>query len=313
MLRIEIDHLLRYVATGEDEALVLGALRQQADGEALLGQVRAALELLGPAGLGAAAAERLRQVERAVEGGGPPAAATRSTMFAARPIGAGSASERLLRSPAGASLWRSDLLPERGAKNPGPSADTPPGLAAAIRKGAAEAVRLGTAVLHKPFVKRDRGGPEAPARFSPADEGPDLPRTASLDISARMSVAERSADAFYLEADASEVPFFDTGEPPPDDDGPILRSGARFDAPGGATVELSCQTDAEGDRLRVALAGGRDAARPTLVTCIPAEGPITRATTDAAGTVVLPWPAPGAGVLRIDGHRTVEIALKVEL
>jgi hypothetical protein len=40
---------------------------------------------------------------------------------------------------------------------------------------------------------------------------------------------------------------------------------------------------------------------------------MARATTDAAGTAVLPWPALGAGVLRVDADRTVEIALKVEL
>lgn len=197
----------------------------------------------------------------------------------------------------------------------------PPGLAAAIRKGAAEAVRLGTAVLHKPFVKRDRGGPEPMVRAGGSgadlDSALDVLSAGFAEPAAEYKV--RSVPEYDVEEDAAAERLSDSASvsldadwSPPDDDGPILRSGARFDAPGGGTVELSCQTDAEGDRLRVALAGGRDAAHPTLVTCIPAEGPITRATTDAAGTVVLPWPAPGAGVLRIDGHRTVEIALEVE-
>jgi hypothetical protein len=304
MLRIEIDHVLRYVATGEDESLVLDVLRAQPDAAAVLGQARAALELLGPAGLGKAAAERLAKVVRVVEGPEPPPASSppeRSARFASRSLDI-AALRASLAAPS-ASLGKvSGLWLEEPR--------LPPGLAAALRKGAAEAVRLGTAVLHKPFVKRDRGGPDL-ERSARVQEGePDLASDSFL-----LDTFEPRAD--YLRGDASYSLASDDllpadAEPPPEDT-PILRSGARFEAPGGATIELSCQTDAGGDRLRVVLKGGRAATQPLLVTCIPATGPMARATTDAAGTAVLPWPAPGAGVLRVDADRTVEIALKVEL
>jgi hypothetical protein len=303
MLRIEIDHVLRYVATGEDESLVLDGLRVQRDAAAVLGQARAALELLGPAGLGAAVAERLAKVERVVEGPAPPAAgspAERPARFASRSLDI-AALRASLAAPS-ASLGKvSGLWLEEPR--------LPPGLAAALRKGAAEAVRLGTAVLHKPFVKRDRGGPERAWSASLREPEPPISLDAASD-----EIADYSAD-YSLESSDRAPAAADFGfdaEPPPDDD-PILRSGARFEAPGGATIELSCQTDAGGDRLRVVLKGGRAATQPLLVTCIPATGPMARATTDAAGTAVLPWPAPGAGVLRVDADRTVEIALKVEL
>jgi hypothetical protein len=280
----------------------------QPDAAAVLGQARAALELLGPAGLGAAAAERLGKVVRVVEGPpperpAPPAAAgspmERSVRFATRSLDI-AALRASLAAPS-ASLGKvSGLWLEEPR--------LPPGLAAALRKGAAEAVRLGTAVLHKPFVKRDRGGPERAWSASLREPEPPISLDAPTVELADYSLAPESDDWAPAGADAGLA----APEPPPDD-GPILRSGARFEAPGGATLELSCQTDAGGDWLRVVLTGGRAAAQPLLVTCIPATGPIARATTDAAGTAVLPWPAPGAGVLRVDADRTVEIALKVEL
>jgi hypothetical protein len=180
----------------------------------------------------------------------------------------------------------------------------------ALLKGAAEAVRLGTAVLHKPFVKRDRGEPDLERWARVQESGSDLASDEFAVRALQLRPDYSPSDASYSLPDDDLFPA--DAEPPPDDT-PILRSGARFKAPGGATIELSCQTDARGDWLRVVLTGGRAATQPLLVTCIPATGPIARVTTDAAGTAVLPWPAPGAGVLRVDADRTVEIALKVEL
>jgi hypothetical protein len=290
MLSIGLDQLLHYLATGEDEARVLAALATQRDVHERLAEAQAALELLSPAGVGEAVAERLRQVERAVQPPPPPTMA-RSAMAASN--------FRMERSLSSAESRAPGYAPRR--KEP----DLPPGLSATIRDGAAQVRRAGTAVLHKPFVKavppprrRAASLPEDSTAYDPGDID-----VAGMRLLELPSVVEDMPAA--AEPAAGEARF--APRPPP------ARSAAHFALGPDSSAELSHEQADGADYLRVALRGADADTQPVLVTCIPAAGPVAQAMTDATGAVLLPWPAPGTGVLRIEYPTTVEIRLSVEL
>jgi hypothetical protein len=282
MMIIGIDQLLAYLATGEDEELMLGVLPRQADAARLLAEARVALELLSPAGPGPAVQARLEALEEAIgedrrevsgermpppipapESPAPPDASPSNleSRQSFDPASTAFRSARFMDEPSFAYARRA--LPLRG-------------LSEAIRAGARQARRIGSAELRDGMVIA-----RPHKRASP-----------------RMMAREPELDVLELRIVAASAR-------------PRLPA-ARFEAGAAGTVELAREDVEGGPRLRVQLLDRLAGAGTVLVTLVPEEGPVVQATTDATATVLLPWPDRGHGVLRLDGRETLEIRLIVD-